>query len=417
MAGLFPNNNSQYTFGNKSHTNLVISEGAAPAQKFAVSKTNEAEHFLYEYGPEGQQTVVLAKGKAVEAGPAEYDSETGRMLPTIKQATEGTNKFIGTNLQNSYKKRRDGMNRGESTIITRSYIEVPLFEHESEATAQGFAKAMRYGAAYGGVKGGADGTTNTKLEPGDFVKVGKDGNYVKLDTAKDSPFQIVGQVWEATRELPPAGFLQYYMELANPELEEMLKAMSHAPSAGKNGKDAGAYPYGYPYQNKGWKPKFEENLIGKAWAKGIPFLTDGFFRAQERRSFKIDNKCDIKANSGNVEAVRANDKVEIAGAQVTVPKGVRNGAVYVKLHHPINKTKAVPAVVKYTNKDGAVVSVHGEDVHIDFENNMVIFYIEEDQVLKDVTIEAELVVDPVAGIPTEWDYAGSVGAVRILLQR
>jgi hypothetical protein len=48
---------------------------------------------------------------------------------------------------------------------------------------------------------------------------------------------------------------------------------------------------------------------------------------------------------------------------------------------------------------------------------MVVVYLEAGVLLKNLVIDAKLVVDPVAGIPTEWDYAGSVGAVRILLQR
>jgi hypothetical protein len=59
----------------------------------------------------------------------------------------------------------------------------------------------------------------------------------------------------------------------------------------------------------------------------------------------------------------------------------------------------------------------GADVHIDFTNNMVVVYLEADTTYADIAIDAKLVVNPVAGVPTEWDYAGSVGAVRILLQR
>jgi len=408
--GLFPNISSQYTFGGKSHTNLVISEGAAPAEKFIVSKTNTAEPFHYEYGPEGAQTVAIAKGKIVEAVAPEYDRETGRMVTAIRQATEGSKSAIGVNHHNVYKKRRDGMNGGDATVITRSYIEVPLFEHATVDTAKGAAKAMRFGAAYG--------QTNV-IKPGDFVKVGADGNFEKLDVANDSPFQIVGQALAVERELPPAGFLQYYMEQMNPELEAMLKAMSVTPSPGLNGKDAGAYPYGIPYTNKGWKPEFEEMLIGKGFNKGIPFLTDGFFRAQEKRVIALNDKYDAATKAGNIEAVRPTESVTITDDDITVAAESRNAAVFIKLHHPINKVKSTPVVVKYMTADATPVAktVAGEDLHIDYTNNTVVIYLEAGAVLKDVKIEAELVVDPVAGIPTEWDYAGSVGAVRILLQR
>lgn len=417
--GLFPNVNSQYTFGSKTHTNLVISEGAAPAEKFIVSKTNTAESFNYEYGPEGQQQVVLAKGKVVEAIGVEYDRETGRKVTAIRQAEPGSKKAIGVNFGNVFKKRRDGLNRGDATVITRSYIEVPLFEATggansaaNVAVAAAAAKAMRFGAAYG---------EKDSIQPGDFVKVGLDGNFVKLDTETDSPFEIIGQALAVERDLPPAGFLQYYTEMLNPELEEMLKAMSYAPTPGNNGKDAGAYPYGVPYSVKGWKPEFEKALSGGAFGKGIPFLTDGFFSAREKRSFLLNDIYSDVANTGNVEATRVAGDVTVTGNDVVVGADAENAAVFIKLHHPIDKTVAKEDQVKVSylnaNNADAAASILADDIFVDYTNNMAIIYLEPGASLKDVTIEASLVVDPVAGIPTEWDYAGSVGAVRILLQR
>lgn len=416
--GLFPNVNSQYTFGGKTHTNLVVSEGAAPAEKFIVSKTNTVEPWTYEFGPEGQNQVVLAKGKIVEAVGIEYDRETGKNVTAIRQAQPNSVKAFGVNHHNVYKKRRDGLNGGDATVITRSYIEVPLFEATggdaaaNTATAASAASAMKFGAAYG---------AKDSIQPGDFVKVGVDGNFVKLDTATDSAFEIVGQALAVERDIPPAGFLQYYMDMANPELEAVLKAMSHAASPGNNGKDAGAYPYGYPYTVKGWKPEFEELLMGKGFGKGIPFLTDGFFKAQEKRSFLIDDVYTAATNAGNVEGVRVAGDVTVTGNDVVVAAESRNAAMFIKLHHPINKTKAKEDQIKVSYLDGnaadAAKSIKSEDIHIDYTNNTVVVYLEGGLNLKDVRIEAELVVDPVAGIPTEWDYAGSVGAVRILLQR
>ena len=417
--GLFPNVTSQYTFGGKTHTNLVISEGAAPAEKFMISRTNPVEAFPYEFGPEGQNMVVLAKGKIVEAVGVEYDRETGRNITAIRQASVGSNRAFGVNHHNVYKKRRDGLNGGDATVITRSYIEVPLFEATggadaaaNEATAASAAKAMKFGAAYG---------AKDAIQPGDFVKVGQDGNFVKLDVENDSPFQIVGQALAVERDIPPAGFLQYYTELANPELESVLKAMSYAASPGNNGKDAGAYPYGYPYSVKGWKPEFEELLMGKGYGKGIPFLTDGFFKAKEQVTFLIDDTYTASNNAGHVEAVRAAGEVTVTGNDVVVAAESRNAALFVKLHHPIDKTVSKEDQIKVSYKDGnaadAVKSVLSEDVHIDYTNNTVVIYLEGGMNLKDVQFEASLIVDPVAGIPTEWDYKGSVGAVRILLQR
>jgi hypothetical protein len=420
---LFPNVESEYTFGGKSHTNLVVSEGVSPSEKWIVSKDNAAEPFVYEFGPEGNQTVVLAKGKIVELGAAEYDRVTGRQVSTIKQATADSRKAVGVLHHSVYEQRRDrfsGNNQPNPTILTRSYIEVPLFEHADAATAAGFAKAMKFGAAYG---------TTGQLQPGDFVKVGQDGNFVKLDTTDstgDSPFEIVGQVLAAEKELPPAGFLQYYMEMDIPELEAFLKAQGTIPSPGSNGKDAGAYPYGVPYTTRGWKSDFEK-LLNPTINKGIPFLTDGYFRAKTTvADVRIADIFDATSNNdGHVEGVRVAGNVtltertvdaglatEHVATDVAAAADSRNNALFIKLRHPIDKGEATPIVVK-----SGAATVSDKDVHVDYSQNMVVVYLEAGQTLTDLRIDAKLVVDPVAGIPTEWDHAGSVGAVRILLQR
>lgn len=420
---LFPNVESQYTFGGKSHTNLVVSEGVSPSEKWIVAKDNDAEPFIYEYGPEGNQTVVLAKGKIVELGANEYDYETGRKVSTIKQATENSKRAIGVLHHSVYEQRRDrfsGNNQPNPTIITRSSIEVPLFEHADVSAAEGFAKAMKFGAAYGS----ADPAQ--ALQPGDFVKAGKDGNFVKLnvepvmnadgvtvDVPADSPFEIVGQVLAKETELPPAGFLQYYMEMDIPELEAFLKAQGTAPSPGSNGKDAGAYPYGAPYTTRGWKSDFEK-LLNPTINKGIPFLTDGYFRAKETvTGIALDDKFDAATNNdGHIEDVRIAGDVTLTDANAVVGAESHNNALFIKLRHPIDKAEAAPVVVK---ADG--VEIAGKDVHVDFSQNMVVVYLEAGATLNNIAIDAKLVVDPVAGVPTEWDHKGSVGAVRILLQR
>jgi hypothetical protein len=410
---LFPNVESQYSFGGKSHTNLVISEGAAPAEKWIVSK-GEGFKFNYAFGPEGNQDVVLAKGKLVELDAAEFDSETSRHVSTIKQATEGSKRAFGVNHHNVYGRRRDrfsGNNQPNPVVITRSYIEVPLFEHGTLATAQEAANAMQFGATYG---------ESGVLRPGDFVKVGANGNFTRLDEEAGNAFEIIGQVGAVERELPPAGFLQYYMDLKIDELEAFLKAKSHAPSPGNNGTDAGAYPYGYPYKNKGWEADYNE-LMNPASNKGIPFLTDGYFAAKQTvTDIKLDDIYDATENSdGQVEAVLTKGLLAITGSTVVVEADSHNNAVFVKLRHPIDKGSATPIAVKYNTAatDGDAKVITAADLHIDYTNNTVVMYLEPGTSYHDVAIDADLVVDPIAGMPTEWDHAGSVGAVRILLQR
>ena len=395
---LYPNQNDSLLIGGatKSHTGLVVSEGAAPAEQFTVSKTNKAKPFIYEYGPEGNQTIVIAKGKIVEAVGEERNPETGFKETAIKVAEEGTTRAIGVNHHNVSEQRRGRMEGNRPTVLTRSYIEVPLFEHDTNAdTAATSAAAMHFGAAYG---------TTGDLKSGDFVVVGKNGNFKKLDegTEDDQKVidsrQIIGQVLNVTRDLPPAGLLQYYTGLQNDQLDEYLKAMS-AHTAGENT----LHPYGSPYTVGSWRKDFI-TALGGGNLKGIPFLTDGYFSAQQQIEVVLTDK-------EKVEAVRPGDGVTVDGATITVGD-VDESMVVIKLKHDIDHRNLDKVSATIDSKP-----VSGRDLHVDVSNNSIVLYVEGGQKITDLKISVPAIVNPTAGIPTEWDYKGSVGAARILLQR
>lgn len=418
--GRFPNVDNTYHFKGKTHTGLVVSEGHHPAEEFIVAKDNNARKhadgsviaptFTYLFGPEGNQTVLIAKGKIVEAVGEVLNRETNTYQTAIRVADEGSLTAIGVIHHNVYERRRDTMEGNQPVVIRRSYIEVPLFEHTDKTVAEAFAKAMNFGAAYG---------SKDAIQPGDRVKVGKNGNFVKLNTADvmdvdgttvleaaDNVFAQVGQVLAVNRQLPPAGFLQYFLDLRNPQLEEMIKAMSVAPSPGQ------PFPEGYAYGVKSWKPDFEENLLKAAPMgsdKGIPYLTDGFFSAKKvLTNISIADKYDKDTNNdGLIENVRPSGDVTVAGADVSA---TGRGAVFIKLRHKIDKTEAGHVVAKFA---GEVIAAN--DVHVDYENNTVIVYIDDAMAATALTLDVKAIVDPVAGVPTSWDHAGAVGAVRIQL--
>ena len=397
---LFPNPKDAVLYnGNvgKTHTNLVVSEGAAPAEQFIVSKTNQAEPFIYEFGPEGNQTVLIAKGKIVEAVGEEMNREVGHTETAIRVAGKGSIRAIGVNHHNIYDQRRDAMEGNRGTVITRSYIEVPLFEHETIATAKDSAAAMHFGAAYG--ETGAE-----KLTSGDFVMSGENGNFVKYD---GSDFRkVVGQVLNVNRELPPAGLLNYYTGLKNSELETYLKSISATPATADGG-----YPYGAPYTVGAWKKDFLKAL-GEGTRTGIPFLTDGYFKAQELLSTKLNEK-------DKIEAVVSGDgaTVDAVAGTITVEDTVTEASVYIKMKHKIDPRKLDQVKVTYVVDVDTTVEVPTRDVHVDVQNNTIVLFLDGGVTAKDVTVEVASIVNPIAGIPTEWDYKGSVGAVRILLQR
>jgi hypothetical protein len=439
---LFPNIIGDAYFKGKTHTNLVVSEGNAPSEKLIVDST-ETIKFAYAYGPKGNQNVVLAKGKVVDLGVPQFDPETSHTYPTIKTAGVGSKNAVGVNHANLYEVKRDRFSGNQANVITRSFIEVPLFEHGTLSTAQAYADAMKYGAAYG---------TPGGLVPGDFVKVGVNGNFVKLDVTADSPFQIIGQVWGVEKELPPAGFLQYYLDMDITELDEFFRNKAWAPSPGKTGpqspngaNDAAAYPYGYPWTLHKYRTDFDK-LMNPIINNGIPFLTDGYFKAKQTVvNIPITDIYNLSTNnSGQVEAVIPNGDLQFgaidSGTQVftasanggtIVAASVKTGpaynnALFIKLRHNIDRGEMnnTPITVKYTDGSNAVQTFNLNDIHVDvstyemlWSRNTVVVYLQPNTQYRNITIDAKLIVDPVAGVPTEWDYQGSVGAVRILLQR
>lgn len=387
---LFPNQNYEGNIG-KSHTNLFVSEGNAPAEQFMVSRTNEAEPFHYEYGPEGNQLVKLAKGKIVEAVGEEMNRQTGFTETAIRQAPEDSLRAIGVNHHNISEAtgRARGGDFNRPTVLTRAYVEVPLFEASDIENAKASAKAMHFGATY---------ATENGIKSGDFVGVGADGNFKVLSTVTD-PRAIVGQVLNVNRNVPPAGLLQYYTGLTNSDqIESYLQSL--APTGVE-------YPYGTSYSVGSWRADFLKQL-GYGNLTGIPFLTDGYFSSLETVTVTLDD-------AENIEKVAGSSNVEIAGATVTVGEEEADGTLFIKLAHKLDRRNLQNIEVSYTNEE-TPVKVSAADLNVDVNNNTLVVYLDQGT-YTDITVTAEVAVNPTAGIPTEWDYKGSVGAVRILLQR
>lgn len=413
---LFPNPHDAVLYNGavgKTHTNLVVSEGAAPAERYIVSSTNAFESFIYEFGPEGNQTVLIPKGKIVEAVGEEMDREFGHTSTAIRVASENSERAIGVNHHNVYDQRRDSMEGNRPVVITRSYIEVPLFEHaDTLATAATTAKAMHFGAAYG--------VATNKLKAGDFVVSGVDGNFKKFDSTAHKFHQVIGQVHNVNRELPPSGLLQYYTGLKNTALEQYMKQISTTPAVpGDKG-----YPYGAPYTVGAWKPEFLKAL-GYGTLTGIPFLTDGYFSAQQRIDVTLDEATGLEGAA--IEAIRTSDGVTITKttgvSTIAVDNTVEEASVFVKLKDKFDPRKLNGVTVTYTDTtvdgegDLVVKTMSSRDVHVDPTNNTIVLFLNKGVTFNDVEISVDAIVDPKAGIPTEWDYKGSVGAVRIQLLR
>lgn len=432
---LFPEVNTYYK--GRTHTQLVVSEGVAPAEKW-IPSASEAVKFQYAFGPEGNQNVVIPKGKIVTLAGLEWDYETEHNVPAIKIAKEADTNVIGVNHHNVYERRRDRFSGNAPTVITREYIEVPVF------TTQNAANDIKFGAAWNADPGSMLGK---------FVKSDNYGNF-QVATGAEGYGQVIGQVLGVETDVPPAGFLQYFMEMSDNDYTKFVQDMSYAPSAGKTPDqgiyDSGTYPLGTSY--------LQQANAMQGWNSGIERLTDGYFRSRTEvtgitlnniKASTMDATIDLESGSeyidtdeqyAQVASIKTSGNVTVSNGIVAVGSDVRGAALFIKLKDKLANdalkdlsntdlpefSGANPSDVKVylrtidtaADPDEFVdTQVSPSNVHIDYTNNMVVVYFTEAVAGAKVLIDATMLINATPGIPTGWDFKGAVGAVRILLQR
>jgi hypothetical protein len=425
---LFPQYTRDFNYKGRTFTNLVVSEGDAPAEKLIpAASENRNVKFKYAFGPTlsdttNEQNVVIPKGKIVQPGDMEWDFETEYFVQTIKIAEAGSSTAIGVNHHNVYQRIRDRYAGNPATVITRNYIEVPYIDTTGldETGQTKLLNSINYGVAYGAGK--------ASVKAGDYLKVGEYGNFVKWDPAADKFEQIIGQAWAVETQLPPAGFLQYFLDMDGDAFSELIKNASYAPSPGTI-----YYGQGNQKVNSIGSMGDISKKVNLLPYKGIPFLTDGYFRAKtEVTGIQVSLLADGTSTDARVEYVRVNDSNSIslsnataAGAdpetQPAVPSTVtvtdyRRAMLTVKLKDQLAAIGDGTVSVKIgdTTYDA---EANPNIVHVDYYNNTVVIYFNENIANKAITIDATMIVNPVAGIPTEWDFEKSMGAVRILIRR
>lgn len=454
---VFPETSVYYK--GRTHTQLVVSEGNAPAEKYLASEaTNTSVKFQYEFGPEGNNSVVIPKGKIVSFAGVEYDVETEKHIPRIQIA--GTNAgvddaIMGVNQHNVYQRRRDKFSGSEPTILTREYIRVPLFIGDDAAAAATAANAIKFGAMSVGIAGSANKTAQEKAELlyGKYVTSDANGNFAI--TASPTVSNVVGQVFGVETDIPPAGFLQYFLEFNDEQYLEFVKQTQIVPSPGRtkdkaNTLDIQTYPVGTGY----FKTSQDLAIALKSFRAGIPFLTDGYFKARTNKVYELGdtvNIIDVRTMGGVTLAATAEvatDVDHVYGVNtnplrkmVTVTDGV-GAALFIRLKDKIcmdalpsydltrdlvpsasnfpEYGSVAPAsiVVKYLDAAGAnPVVVSPANYHVDYENSMIVIYFPAAVTAKNVQITATVLENQIPGIPTGWDYKNNIGEARILLMK
>lgn len=338
--------------------------------------------FLYHFGGEWDNYVVIPKGKVVSIVSRESmirDFPGGQLRPLLTIANGGVdveevdqtlvdagksgtyirkaNFPVGIADRNVYKNIPDTFYGNEPYFRRYGYIELPHILDPEDA------KEMKWGCVVG------------EVDHTDYVKPNEDGNLVRWDPSKDDPRQIVAQVLYIDHNIPPEGWLQWVM---GGDIEGNL------PRYVATSRDmrSRAYPredllanQGYPYD-----PRYRE-WTGYNQGKGIPGLTDGsYVQTQHTESLGL------------------------------VPSNVQVGD---RLFFHLTHTPVVEGTLSVTI-GGKPVAVD----YIDHQTGLIVIVVPDDD---GVPLTGEVVATykatgQVPGLPSNWNFKGVVGGVRLALK-
>ena len=347
--------------GSRSNTKLVVSGGDSPAEKWVTDSTLPVL-FNYDYAAYAERQVVIAKGLIVAVGGKQKDYDTGAIVNSITiadgAATDNKKFAIGMAPYNFSKNYADFLYGNQPAIITREYVELPLFVGASAATD---AATIKYGAVFG-----------SAISAGDYVKIGSGANKGQLTkwvAGTDGAHLIVGQVLATDENQEPFGWLKWaqYPE----ELVEMLT---------KGGtKGAGPGENGWPFD-----AEYQKGLLG---AQGTP----GFNSPYTTDPTGMPGILDGSQKAQTVHTVTDTVPAGYSGTPYTISLGYKN-VIADTFVVEVDGNATTGYTVDEANGKLTITSANaGEEVSVNFRAN---FY----------------------GTPAGWDYKGSVGVARVLLK-
>lgn len=390
----------------RSNTKLQAGTHDSPGEKFIVD-TRLKRLFRYHFGGDGY--VVIPKGRAVAIATngGKYDDgrildpDTNQLIPALTLANGGVdvtetakdgstyvrsaNKSIGVAYGNLYEFLIDGFNGMQPTIENEIYIELPYIPNKADA------QEMEWGCFY-------DVDPTRPAKHGDYVMSDENGRLIVADFDKqrailksatasaDEKFaamaeisrmqeQAIGQLWAIETPIKDGVDAAGWLKWVQWSQEDMRKDDKYINNSGFRPEDKGAmdgFP-GYPYEKSyaNWDK-------GQYKPKGIPGLTNG---SNIEVSYTDEVIGQINAGQSGRHDFRI-DRTPIIDGTLTVKVG------------------GVDVTPEYVNYElGLVV--------LNFDNSA-------GTSPKDVTVSYKA-TGQLPGIPTGWDFKGSIGAVRILL--
>ncbi|MEB2276917.1 hypothetical protein LAV82_23135 [Bacillus sp. ILBB4] len=390
----------------KFRTNTKLQAGThdSPGEKFLVDP-RLPRLFRYHFGGDGW--VVIPKGRVVAPSTNGGKDDDGRFddfdanVPynalTLanggKDVTEvgrdgdeytrTANKPIGVAYANLFEEFVDGFNGMQPTIENEIYIELPYIPAKADA------EEIHWGAFY-------DENIARPVKAGDFVMSDENGYVIKADfeavraeienaadlaalkvaLQKESIMreQVFGQVWAVETNMAPQGWLKWVGWSKEDSAEDQWRTQSGATHADIGAQDG--FP-GYPYERSYRNVDKRDN---KYYPQGIPGLTNG----------------------ANIEVPFEDEVI----GQVQAGQSGRHD--FYLLH--------TPAV------EGSLTLKVGNQVvtpqHFDPVSGRVVFSFDNTNGATPLDVTATYkAVGQIPGVPTGWDFKGSIGAVRILLQK
>ncbi len=390
----------------KFRTNTKLQAGThdSPGEKYLVDP-RLPRLFRYHFGGDGW--VVIPKGRIV--APAtnggkdddgrfdDFDSDVPYNALTLanggvdikevgrdgEEYTRTANIPIGVAYANLYEEYIDGFNGMQPTVENEIYIELPYINNKDDAYE------INWGAYY-------DTDITNPVKAGDYVMSDENGYFIKADFSKirkdiekaenledlkkalkeESRMreQVLGQVWAVETNLPPQGWLKWVGWSKEDSASDEWRTQSGATHADIGAQDGfPGYPYERSYRNV-------DKRDGKYYPQGIPGLTDG-----------------------------ANIEVPFEDEVIGQVQPGQNGRHDFYLNH-------TPAV------EGSLTLKVGDEVvkpsHFDPVSGRVVFSFDNSKGTAPLAVTATYkAVGQIPGVPTGWDFKGSIGAVRILLQK
>jgi hypothetical protein len=324
--------------------------------------------------------------------------------------TRSANTPIGIAFKNCYRRLNDRFKGNYPTVTRKSYISLPYFGSNTT-----LATSMKWGACYDG----ANGTINM----GDYVESDANGKVIKWDGTTLN--QRIGQVLMIDRSIPVQGWLQWVMwewmsrdaetmgqqEMFNPyDVNAPLEVPDSAlgdtttgtvgtTTSGRPDLTAqqGQYPAFYAFNDL--VTRFPEQL----WdAMGIPGLTDGARMAAVDFTENVGNGTQNAYNSTTgVNVITLSHKRVAKDAQ---------GATNPTPDHPFPTKMLV-----YNNANTTTPLVELVDYRVDRYRGIVYVLTAGQTGTETYTVTYTSLENQVVGVPSNIDFKGAVGAIRIFV--